>query len=338
MSIQAWRTSGKGTLEQVTEALAPLGANDVRFRVRAISLNFRDKVVVRGGWERPPAEGRIPFTDAVGIVTEVGAAVSRFNVGDRVCTTVMPRWIDGPLTKEGFLGSPGTRTCDGVLASHLQWHEDTLVHAPTHLDDAEASTLTIAALTAWHAVVELGVVGVGDTVVVQTTGSVATFAIQFAVALGARVIVVSRSSEKLQAAMRLGAHAVIDSTQTPDWDSEVLRLTGGDGAQLILDMGLQDGLTRSTAAAAIEGTVAIIGVVQTMQNSMAIFPVMNGNLRLRGVETGSRAMFERMNRFLEGHHLHPVIGGIYPVSDVERAMTALDASPFGKIVLMMPSA
>lgn len=338
MSIHAWRTSGKGTLQVVEEALPPLGPQDVRFRVLAVSLNFRDKAVIKGGWGRAATKDRVPLTDAVGVVTEIGPGVTRFRVGDRVCTTVMPTWIDGPLTEDAFRGSPGTRTTDGVLATHLQWHEDALVLAPVHLTAPEASTLTIAALTAWHAVVELGAVQAGDTVVVQTTGGVATFAIQFAVALGARVIVVSRSEAKLAKAKALGAIGVVDSLANPDWEREVMRLTEGQGARLVIDMGLKGGLARSTAATAYEGTIAIVGVVQTMSHALDIFAVMNGNLRVRGVETGSRAMFERMNRFMAERGLRPVIDQVHGVDRLDEALASLDGAPFGKVVVSMQAA
>ncbi|WMJ68219.1 NAD(P)-dependent alcohol dehydrogenase [Stenotrophomonas sp. 24(2023)] len=329
----AWRTSAAGVLQPVREELPALGAHEVRVQVTAVSLNFRDRVVVNGGWGREPLIGRVPFTDAVGVVTEVGAAVTRFQPGARVCTTVLPRWLDGPLTEAGWEASPGSRRRDGVMASHLQWHEDELVLAPPHLDDHEASTLTIAALTAWHAVVELGALKAGDTVLVQTTGGVATFAIRFAAALGAKVIVVSRSAEKLALARLQGATATLDSTVTPEWQDEVRRLTEGRGAQLVLDMGLDDGLRRAIAATAVEGTIAIIGVVQVLTAPLDIFPVMNGNLRLRGVETGSRAMFERMTQFMVARNLHPVIERVYPASEWADALRALEQAPFGKIVL-----
>ncbi|KAF1055359.1 MAG: Mycocerosic acid synthase [Stenotrophomonas maltophilia] len=334
----AWRTSAAGELQAVREELPALAAHEVQVQVAAVSLNFRDRVVVGGGWGREPLLGRIPFTDAVGVVTAVGTAVSRFYPDDRVCTTVLPRWIDGPLTEAGWEASPGSRRRDGVMASHLHWHEDELVAAPPHLDDHEASTLTIAALTAWHAVVELGAVKAGDTVVVQTTGGVATFAVMFAAAMGARVIVVSRSAEKLALARAQGAVATIDSTAIPDWHEEVRRLTAGCGAQLVLDMGLEDGLRRAIAATAVEGTIAIIGVVQVLTAALDIFPVMNGNLRLRGVETGSRAMFERMGRFMAARSLHPVIERVFPAGEWADALRALEQAPFGKIVLDLGAA
>lgn len=301
--------------------------------MRAVALNFRDTVFMEGNAVRAPASGRIPCTDAVGEVIETGAAVTRFKPGDRVNTTVLPNWIDGPLTAQGFAGSIGTRTTDGVLAQQIVFDENAFVRAPAHLSDLEAATLPVAALTAWHAVAELGAISEGDTVVVQTTGGVAVFAMQFALALGARVVVVSRSQEKLERAHELGAHALINSTDTPYWADEVMRITQGKGAELILDMGLAGSMRESCRAAAFEGTVAVIGVVQNLTAEFDIFDVMNKNLRVRGVETGSRAMFERMIGFMEQHAIHPVVESVFGIDKVAGAFRRLKESPFGKVVI-----
>jgi NADPH:quinone reductase-like Zn-dependent oxidoreductase len=258
------------------------------------------------------------------VVVAVGSGVTRFKVGDRVCSTVLPNWIDGLLTAHGMARSTA------VLAEYFDAGENDVVAAPPHLSDIEAATLPVAALTAWHAVAELGVVGAGDTVVVQTAGGVAVFAMQFAQALGARVIVVSRSQEKLR---RTGAWATINTEITPDWDQQVLALTGGLGARLVLDMGLNDSLRRSARAAAYEGTVAIIGVVQQETKPLDIYTVMNKNLNVRGVETGSRAMFERMNRFMAETGLRPHIDSVH--DDVDTALDRIESSPYGKVVLSL---
>lgn len=337
MSYLVYRCAG-GTIARARHLESPLGPTQVRVAVSAASLNFRDVYLVRGNASRPPLDGRIPLTDAVGIVEAVGTAVSRFNVGNRVCTTVLPHWIDGPLTAHGLAGSLGSKERDGVLAEKIDMGEQELVAAPPHLSDAEAATLPVAALTAWHAVAELGAVKAGDTLVVQTTGGVSVFAIQFAAALGVRVVVVSRSDDKLALALHAGAHHAIHSGRTPDWEHAVTALTGGVGAQLVLDMGLDDSLRRSVRAAAFEGTVAIIGVVQQVSNMLDIFPVMNKNLRVRGVETGSRAMFERMNRFMAEHAIHPVIAAQFDADDIELALDRLVESPFGKVVVRLAAA
>jgi NADPH:quinone reductase-like Zn-dependent oxidoreductase len=319
MDYTVFRTDGQGGLAPHLEAIRPLAPTEVRVAVHAAALNFRDLYFVRGNRHRAAVANRIPLTDALGVVEAVGEAVTRFKPGDRVLSTVLPNWIDGPLT----------------AAEKIHADQDELVTAPAHLSDTEAATLPVAALTAWHAVAELAAIRPGDTVVVQTTGGVAVFAIQFAAALGAKVIVVSRSEEKLRKALQLGATAVIDSSVTPAWDDEVLALTGGAGAQLVLDMGLSDSLRQSARAAAYEGTVAIIGVVQEQTNPLDIYTVMNKNLRVRGVETGSRAMFERMNRFIEQHRLHPVVDSVYPLEQVNQALDRLTGSPFGKVVMAL---
>ncbi len=324
MDYTTYRTDGRGALRRVQTAAAALPADGVRVAVRAVGVNFRDVYVIRGNRYREPAQDQLPMTDAAGVVVAVGSAVTRFKVGDRVCSTVLPNWIDGPLTAHGMARSTA------VLAEYFDAGENDVVTAPPHLSDIEAATLPVAALTAWHAVAELGVAGAGDTVVVQTTGGVAVFAIQFAQALGARVIVVSRSQEKLQ---RIGAWATINTETTPDWDQQVLALTGGLGARLVLDMGLNDSLRRSARAAAYEGTVAIIGVVQQETNPLDIYTVMNKNLNVRGVETGSRAMFERMNRFMEEKGLRPHIDSVH--DDVDAALDRIASSPFGKVVLSL---
>lgn len=327
MNYIEYRTDGQGGLRRALIPAAPLPAHGVRLAVRAIGVNFRDAYVIRGNRYRAAAVDRVPMTDAAGVVTAVGDAVTRFKPGDRVSSTFLPDWIDGPSTAQAMARSPA------VLAEYLDAHENDLVASPPHLTDVEAATLPVAALTAWHAVAELGVVRAGDTVVVQTTGGVAVFAMQFAQALGARVIVVSRSEDKLR---RTGAWATIDSAATPEWDQQVLALTGGAGARLVLDMGLTDSLRRSARAAAYEGTVAIIGVVQEQTNPLDIYTVMNKNLNVRGVETGSRAMFERMNRFMLEHDIHPVIDAVYQMDDVDEVDAALDHlgfSPYGKVVL-----
>ncbi|MCU1737978.1 MULTISPECIES: NAD(P)-dependent alcohol dehydrogenase [unclassified Pseudomonas] len=336
MSYFEYRTKDGAVKQQLrSHTLHPLAPTEVRLRVLAAGLNFRDLYFIRGNHTRAPVSDRIPLTDAVGIVESVGKHVTRFRVGDRVCSTVLPNWIDGPLTAHGLSGSLGSQERDGVMAEHLTMDEQELVAAPAHLTDSEAATLTVAALTAWHAVVELGALRPGDTVVIQTTGGVAVFAIQFAVALGASVIVVSRSEDKLRMAQGLGAHSVINSNDVPSWEEQVMLETADVGAQLVLDMGLSDSLRRSARAAAFEGTVAIIGVVQTVSNPLDIFPVMNKNLRVRGVETGSRAMFERMNKFIEAHQIRPVVVAEFNAEQIDRALDCLANGPFGKVVVRL---
>ena len=333
MQVNTFRTDGEGRLHRVIEQCKDLRPNEARIRVAAVSLNFRDIPFIRGREGRPAGRNRIPCSDAVGRVEAVGKDVTRVAVGDRVSPTILPYWLDGPLHRGAFRDSFGTHDRDGVLADVIVVEESALVKVPEYLSDDEAATLPGAAITAWHTIHELGVLGNDEVVVVETTGGVAIFAVQFAKAIGARVVVTSRSDEKLARAKEVGAWEVINSQQTPSWDETVLKLTNGIGAQLVVDMGLKNGLPRSCRAAAYEGTVAIVGVVDGWKADFDIAPVMNKNLRIRGVETGSRTMFERMNRFLEKHRIRPVIDSVFQFEQTEEALKALAASPFGKIVI-----
>jgi len=333
----AFRTDGKGAALGQSESLEAPSPREIRVRVKAVGLNFRDHYFIRGNRFRAPAMGRVPCTDAVGIVTHVGADVDRFRVGDRVCSVVLPGWIDGPLTMAALSDSLGSEARDGVLRGHVQIDESAWVHAPAYLSDIEAATLSVAAVTAWHAVIELCAVQPGQTIVVQTTGAVALFAMQFALAIGARVIAVSRSEDKLRRVSDLGVGQTIDTSHVPDWDVAVRELTDGKGAKLVIDMGLTDSLRQSVRATAFEGTVAVVGVVQERTNALDIFPVMNKNLRVLGVETGSRAMFERMNAFMSAQDIHPIVDRIFAPDQLDAALDHLASSPFGKTVIRFES-
>jgi len=335
MKTEVYRTDGLGGLKRYSEEVSAVGEASVQVDITATSLNFRDLPFIRGNESRKPALERIPFSDAVGVVSAVGRDVTRVRVGDRVSPTIIPLWIDGPLDATRFRGSLASNAHDGVLARTLIVEQDALVKIPDYLSDFEAATLPTAAITAWHALAEIGSVSDGDVILIETTGGVATFALQIAVALGLKPIVTSRSDKKLAHARELGAWQTINSETHPDWDTEVHVMTDGQGARLIVDMGLRGGLVRSSRAAAFEGTVAIVGVLDGWKTNFDIAPVMNKNLRVRGIETGSRAMFERMLEFFALKKLHPVIASQFKFSEVDQALDALARGPLGKIVIDM---
>ncbi len=338
MQAITYRTDGQGRLNRTKELIRDLGTRDVRVAVSAVSLNFRDLPFVRGNQSRAANNGRIPCSDAVGRVEAIGSEVTRVSVGDRVSPTILPHWIDGPLNSGSFRGSFGSDGRDGVLTDKLVVEEDALVRVPDYLSDLQAASLPTAGVTAWHAMAELGALRAFDTAVIETTGGVAIFALQIALAFGVRPIITSRSDAKLARARSLGAWRTINSQKNPSWDEMVMELTGGAGAQLVLDMGLRDGLPRSSRAAAFEGTVAVVGVVEGWKTVLDIGPVMNKNLRVRGVETGSRAMLERMNEFFAKTTILPVIDSTFGFMEVDKALEALSAGPFGKVVIDLASA
>jgi NADPH:quinone reductase-like Zn-dependent oxidoreductase/GNAT superfamily N-acetyltransferase len=236
------------------------GPREVRIQMRAASLNARDLGVI-GGFYYPDLKGPlIPVSDGVGEVVAVGEGVRRFRPGDRVSATFSQRWISGDPTKkwlDGLLGGP----LDGMLAEYAVLHEDGLVRVPEHLSDEEAATLPCAAVTAWQSVVTEGRVQAGDVVVVQGTGGVSLFALQFAKLHGAAVIVTSSSDEKLERARQLGADYGINYRQTPDWEQAVLSWTDGRGADHVVDVGGAATLNRSIAAVRFGGRVSLIGLL-----------------------------------------------------------------------------
>jgi NADPH:quinone reductase-like Zn-dependent oxidoreductase len=222
-----------------------------------------------------------------------------------------------------------------VLADYILLHEAAAVAAPAGLSDAEASTLPIAALTAWFALFETGHVKPGETVLVQGTGGVALFGLQLAVAAGARAIVTSRSAEKLDRAMRLGAWLGIDSKARPDWDQAVLEATGGRGVDHILEIAGGENVARSARAVAPGGRISMIGLLDGLRFSADSSPFMLKRPVIQGIGVGHRKAFEAMNRAIEAAAIKPVIDAVYPFDEVPGAFAHLDRGPFGKIVIAL---
>ncbi|HEY8529858.1 MAG TPA: NAD(P)-dependent alcohol dehydrogenase [Paenibacillaceae bacterium] len=316
------------------EVPAP-GPGQVLVKMRAVSLNARDLGVIDGFYYPDMKFPLIPVSDGVGEVVALGEGASRFRIGDRVCATFSQRWISGEPTKEwldGLLGGP----LDGLLAEYVVLHEDGLVNVPEHLTDAEAAALPCAGVTAWQAVVAEGRVKAGDVVVVQGTGGVALFALQFAKLHGAGVIVTSSSDERLERAMKLGADYGINYRKTPEWDEAVLEWTGGRGADHVVDLGGASTLNRSVAACRFGGRVSLVGILSGPEvRDFRLVPAFQKRIRLQGINVGSRDMFEAMNRAIAKSGLRPVIDRTFPF---ERAVEALryfaEGVHFGKVCIV----
>lgn len=310
------------------------GAGQVLIRVRAVALNYRDLLVARGfdRWRPPP--GRVPASDAVGIVEAIGTGVRRVEVGQRVVVAFLPHWIDGPLTPAKLAGALGGATADGVLRELLLVDAESLVAVPEYLTDVEAATLPCAALTAWHAVSRAGTLDPKRTLLVQGTGGVSLFALQFAKAAGASIITTSKSEEKLETAVKLGASYGINYRRHPDWDRAVLDLTDGRGVDHVLDIGGADTINRSIGAVCYEGIVSIIGLIGGLDATLDIGPIFLKNIRIDGVETGSRAMLESMNAFMTQHRIRPVIDRVFDMTDAPAAFRYLDSGAHvGKVCI-----
>jgi len=285
-----------------------------------------------GGWK--PGAPRIPGSDGVGVVAAVGANVSRVEVGDRVAGIFLPKWLGGELTAEKYVTPLGGAAADGVLAEFVIFAEDSVVKIPANLTDEEAAALPVAAVTAWHAVARRSQVGSGETVLIEGTGGVSLFALQFVAALGGSAIVTSSSDEKLEKARKLGAVATVNYKRKPDWAAEVLALTDGKGVDHVIEVVGGENLNQALKAVKLSGSISFIGLMAGLSAPIKTYEFVTKNIRLHGIETGSREMFEEMNRFIESHRLRPVIDRVFRFDETRKALKYLESgSHFGKVVV-----
>ncbi len=275
----------------------------------------------------------VPLSDGAGEVVEVGPGVTRFRVGDRVAGCFMPGWESGPptdLAGKSALGAGGL----GMLAERVVLPEGGVVRIPDHLSFEEAATLPCAAVTAWNALFEGDGTRVkaGDTVLVQGTGGVSIFALQFARLAGARVIATSSSDAKLDRVRAMGASDGINYKTTPDWDVAVPNLTDGQGVDHVVEVGGPGTLPRSIKSVRVGGQVALIGILTG--GEISPFPLIMKSIRLQGIFVGSRLMFESMNRAITSHQLKPVIDRVFPFDQAAEAYQhQLSGAHFGKVVI-----
>jgi NADPH:quinone reductase-like Zn-dependent oxidoreductase len=308
------------------------GPGQVLVRMRAWSLNYRDLLVVKGQYNPKLRFPFTPLSDGAGEVAEVGEGVTPVKPGERVAGAFMPAWVGGALT-EGKSKSALGGGAPGVLAEYVVLDAEGVVPVPAHLSDEEAATLPCAAVTAWHALVPEGHVKAGDVVLVQGTGGVSLFALQFARLCGARVIATSSSDEKLKRVRELGASDGINYQTTPDWDKKARELTG-DGVDHVVEVGGAGTLGRSLKAVRMGGRVSMIGVLTGGSAEVTVLPILMKGVRVQGIYVGSREMFEAMNRAISLHGLRPVVDRVFPFSEVKEAMRYMESGAhFGKVVI-----
>jgi NADPH:quinone reductase-like Zn-dependent oxidoreductase len=309
------------------------GPGQVLVRMRAASLNYRDLVVIKGGYGPRQTLPRIPLSDGAGEIAAVGSGVTRVKTGDRVVGCFAPTWLEGPPTQEKMDSSLGCYV-DGVLAEYVLFNAEAVLPIPAHLSFEEAAALPCAALTAWNALFVADHLHPGATVVVQGTGGVSQFALQFARLAGARVIVTSSSDHKLARAKELGASAGINYKTTPDWDKEVRKLTDGRGADHIVEVGGAGTLNRSLGCVRIGGMISMIGVLSGTSAEVRTTLILFRAVRVQGIFVGSRETFEEMNRAITAHALRPVLDRTFPFAEAPAALRHLESGAhFGKIVV-----
>jgi NADPH:quinone reductase-like Zn-dependent oxidoreductase len=310
------------------------GPRDVVVRLTALSLNYRDQLVIDGINRWRPHGPRIPVSDGAGVVIATGAAVTRFKKGDRVAPIFYPKWIADQPATEKMQGALGGAAADGLYAEYAVIDETALVGVPSHLSDAEAATLPCAALTAWNGVAEGAPLREGDTVAILGTGGVALFALQFAKLFGARAIITSSSDSKLTRARELGADGGINYRTTPDWPRALRELTDGRGADLVVDTA--GALAEAIDAVCVGGTVAFIGLLLGTHSDVDLVKLMGSSATIRAIDVGSRAMFESMNRAIEAAQLRPVIDRMFAFDEAHDAFRYFgDGAHFGKVCVRL---
>ncbi|WP_309605277.1 NAD(P)-dependent alcohol dehydrogenase [Phenylobacterium sp.] len=320
----------------VIEAPDPApGPGEVLVRMRAVSLNYRDLLMVQGMYARGPAMGGpiTPFSDGCGVVEAVGEGVTRVTVGDRVATLFFQRWISGPPTLAGLVSALGF-PIPGAGSELQTFSEQGVSKVPAFLSDQQVATLPCAALTAWRGLFEDARLQPGDTVVLQGTGGVSIFGLQFAHAAGFRTVVTSSSDDKLARAKALGADHLVNYRTTPAWSGPVREATGGVGADFIMEVGGGGTIQESMKAVRIGGHIAIIGVVAGAGEAFNPASLIGNSAKLQGLSVGSRDMFEAMCRAIELHRIGPVVDKVYPFTQAKAAFAAMAGGEhFGKIVL-----
>jgi NADPH:quinone reductase-like Zn-dependent oxidoreductase len=312
-----------------------LSSGQVRIKMRAASLNYRDLLMIKGLYDPKviSSGGLIPLSDGAGEVIEIAPDVSRFKIGDRVAAIFMQDWLSGECAQEMARSALGG-SVDGVLATYKVFNQFGLVHLPEHCSYEQGATLPCAAVTAWHALAVEAKLKAGETVLVQGTGGVSIFALQFAKMSGAKVIITSSSDEKLQRAKKLGADFLINYKNIPDWETEVRKITDSEGVDCVVEVGGAQTLSKSFKATKMGGKVLVIGILSGIDSSMNLLPILMKNLCVQGIFVGSRTMFESMNKAITTNNLQPVIDKVFPFSEAAAAFRYLETGRhFGKVVI-----
>jgi len=325
---------GFDSLKLVDRSRPGIAAGDVRVRVRAVSLNYRDLMVARGSKKR--AKRIVPASDGAGEVIEIGSDVKRFATGDRVAAAFFPTWLDGSLAEEHHANALGGSR-DGMLAEEVVLPERGWVKIPSRYSFEQASTLPCAGVTAWHALFEAATLRPGETVLVQGGGGVSTFALQLARYAGAAVIATSSSPDRRARLAEMGATSTIDYTTDAKWGDTARAAAGNGGVDLVVEVGGAGTFDQSIASLRYGGGMSLLGILAGTQGPINTYAIFHKNIRIRGVYVGSVAMFERLVRVLEQSSVDPVIDRVFSFGETRAAYEHLaSGAHFGKVVIRLP--
>lgn len=324
--------SPKSIQIETAEKPSPKG-KEVLVRLQASSLNYRDYLLAIGTYNPRQKLPLIPLCDGAGIVEEVGPEVKNLKVGDQVIALFAEDWMDGDADFDILrktLGSP----LDGCACEYRIFQEHSVILAPSHLEPKESATLTCAGLTAWNSIFTFGNLTENNTVLILGTGGVSLFALQFAKGLGHKVIVTSKSDEKLEKASKLGADYLINYSKKQNWEREVRKITNMKGADLVVEVGGAGTLQKSIASCKSGGVVSLIGVLAGGETSLSLYPILMLGIRIQGVIVGNKANFTKMNEFITKHKMKPVLDKDFPLEELSSALEYLETgNHFGKVTI-----
>jgi NADPH:quinone reductase-like Zn-dependent oxidoreductase len=333
MKVFELRAFGLENLQRAERPEPEPRDDEVLIRIRAVSLNFRDQLVVQGKYNPRMTLPRVPVSDGAGEVVSVGRDVTAWKPADRVVVPFFPAWLDGELNAEKAASGLGGDV-DGLLREFVTIKADALLPIPEHLSFEQAATLPCAAVTAWNGLFVSGNLRPGATLLLQGTGGVSLFGLQFGQMAGANIIILSSSDAKLERARAMGAHRTINYRETPEWEKRVREITNGRGVDLTLEVGGAGTLTKTLKATGYAGHVSLIGVLSGIAGEIQLGQILHKALSIRGIYVGSRAMFEAMNASVTQHRLEPVIDRIFSFDETVDAFRHLESGAhFGKIVI-----
>jgi NADPH:quinone reductase-like Zn-dependent oxidoreductase len=334
--MNVWEVHAKEGLDALTLVERPdphPTVGQVLLKMRATSLNYRDLLVVKGAYGSKQPLPLIPFSDGVGEVVAVGEGVTRVNVGDRVAGIFMQAWLDGEFSADRAKSALGG-AIDGVLAEYIVLHENGVVHVPEHLTDEEAASLPCTAVTAWNALTTEGNLKAGNTILIQGTGGVSLFALQFAKMMGVQVMAISSSDEKLTRLKQLGVSHGINYNTTPNWDESIWQLTHRSGVDRVIEVGGAGTFNKSLRSTRYGGHISLIGVLAGVKAEISTATILQKGIRVQGIYVGSRKMFEDMNRAIALHQIKPVIDRVFSFTEVHDALKYMESGAhFGKIAI-----
>ncbi len=336
-TIQLVDRFGIDNLKIIEQPQSQPTEEQVLVKMEALSLNYVDLLVIKGLLNPDLPLPYIPVCDGAGVVEQVGEKVTAFKAGDKVATTFIPDWTDGKPTAQttNYTTRQGLGNISGQLYQYKCFTINQIIHIPANLSMAEASTLPIAGLTAWNAL-KYGNLQADDTVLLHGTGGVSIFALQFAKAQGAKVIITSSSEEKLKRSQNLGADLLINYKTNPDLETSVLKMTDGKGVDVIVETVGGGNIGRSLKVLRMGGHIAVVGLLDGFEAKIDVLSLIHQQATIRGMEVGSKRDFEAMNQAIANQDIHPVIDRIFPFEQTKEAFEYLERGlHFGKVVITL---